>query len=109
MVSTKHCCWGKCRSDSQYPKKLAKPLQGMIAGLKVSIPFHFRKLSQGLEKCQRWILARSREYFTVENITRNTYICLLHWPGEAGPTDELPDPLKANFTKKEKEKGPSRK
>ena len=40
----------------------------------------------------------------MENITRNIYICALHWPGEKGPTDEFPDPLKANFTKKEKEK-----
>ena len=108
MVSTKHCCWGKCRSDSRYPEKLAKLLQEMIAaGLKAFIPFP--KPSQGLEKCQRWILACSREYFTVENITRNTYICALHWPGEKGPTDEFPDPLKANFTKKEKEKASSRK
>ena len=31
------------------------------------------------------------------NITRNTYICALHWPGEKGPTAEFPDPLKANL------------
>ena len=38
MVSTKHCSWGKCLSDSWYPKKLAKPLQEMItAGLKAFI------------------------------------------------------------------------
>ena len=43
----------------------------------------------------------------MENITRNTYICALHWPGGKGPTDEFPDPLKANFTKKEKEKASS--
>ena len=79
----------------------------IAAGLKAFIPFP--KPSQGLEKCQRWILACSREYFTVENITRNTYICALHWPGEKGPTDEFPDPLKANFTKKEKEKASFRK
>ena len=45
----------------------------------------------------------------MENITRNTYICALHWPGEKRPTEEFPDPLKANFTKKEKEKASSRK
>ena len=37
------------------------------------------------------------------------HICALHWPGEKGPTDEFPDPLKANITKKEKEKASSRK
>ena len=35
---------------------------------------------------------------TEKNITRNTDICVLHWPGEKGPTEEFPDPLKANFT-----------
>ena len=36
-------------------------------------------------------------FFTERNITRNTYICALHWPGEKGPTAEFPDPLKANL------------
>ena len=35
-------------------------------------------------------------FFTEKNITRNIYICVLHWPGE-GPTAEFPDPLKANL------------
>ena len=36
--------------------------------------------------------------FTVKNRNRNTYICALLWPGEKGPTEEFPDPLKANLT-----------
>ena len=32
-----------------------------------------------------------------KNITRNTYICALYWPGEKGPTAEFPAPLKANL------------
>ena len=103
MVSTKHCCWGECKSDARYPEKLPKHLQEMMAaGQKVFLPFP--KASQGLEKCQLWVTACSRENFTVKSITRNTYICLLHWPGERGRTEEFPDPLKANFTKKEVEK-----
>ena len=39
-----------------------------------------------------------REFFTENSISRNTYICALHWPGEKGPSAEFPDPLKANFT-----------
>ena len=39
-----------------------------------------------------------REDFTAKNRNRNTYICALHWPGEKGPTEEFPDPLKANLT-----------
>ena len=43
-------------------------------------------------------MACSREFFNVKNITRNTYVCSLHWPGEKGPTAEIPDPLKASLS-----------
>ena len=81
----------------------------MAAGTKVFLPFP--KPSQGLEKCQRWIAACSRENFTIENITRNTYVCPLHWPGEQGPTPEHSDQLKVNFTCREigKASAPKRK
>ena len=59
---------------------------------------------QGHEKCQRWIAACSRKNFTIKNFARNTYICVLHWPGEQGPTPEHPDPLKTNKTQREIEK-----
>ena len=80
MVSTKHCCWQECKSGSRYPDKLPKELQEMrAAALKVfiSVP----KLSQGLEKCQKWIQACSRENFTTKNITRNTHI-YMHFIGQ---------------------------
>ena len=100
MVTTKHCCWGKCTTDARYPEKLHKSLKEMLElGMKIFIPFP--KPSQGIERCQRWINACCRENFTVDNINRNTYICALHWPGERGPTGEFPDPLKANFTARE--------
>ena len=69
-------------------------------GWKAFIPFP--KPSQGLEKCQRWIQACSRE-----NLLSKTLIevltCALHWPGGKGPTREFPDPLKANFSKRGRE------
>ena len=103
MVSTKHCCWGECKSDARYPEKLPKHLQEMMAaGQKVFLPFP--KASQGLEKCQRWVTACSRENFTVKSITRNTYICLLHWPGERGPT-EIPRPSESQFYEERSRKG----
>ena len=46
-------------------------------------------------------MACSREFFTEKNVNKNTYICALHWPGGKGPTDEFPDPLKANLTPKQ--------
>jgi hypothetical protein len=69
------------------------------SGQKVFIPFP--KPSQGIEKSRRWISACSRKNFDVSNITRNAYICAVHWPGEKGPTDKHPDPLKATLTPSE--------
>jgi len=39
----------------------------------------------------------SRKFFNEKNISRNTYIYALHWPGESGQTEEFFDPLKANL------------
>ena len=98
MVSTKHCCWGECKTDSRYPDKWPKSLKELQdSGKKVFIPFP--KPSQDIAKCKRWLVACSRELFTEKNITRNTYICALHWPGGKGPTADFPDPLKANLTR----------
>ena len=103
MVSTKHCCWGRCNNDSRYPERLPKSLKDMqAAGKKIFIPF--TKPSQDIDKCKRWINACSREGFDTSKITRNTYICAVHWVGEKGPTAEHPDPLKANLSTEEYKK-----
>lgn len=40
MVSTKHCCWGTCNSDSRFPDKLHKSLREMLElGMKILFPF----------------------------------------------------------------------
>ena len=97
MVSTKHCCWGECKTDSRYPDKWPNSLKELQqSGKKVFIPFP--KPSQDIEKCKCWLVACSRQFFTEEKISRNTYICALHWPRGKGPTAETPDPLKANLT-----------
>jgi len=97
MVSTKHCCHGECKTDSRYPENWPKSLLELEESRKkVFIPFP--KPSQDVEKCRRWIVACSREFFTEKNVSRNTYSCALHWPGEKGPADEHPDPLKVNLT-----------
>ena len=79
-----------------FPNKLHKSLKEKLElGIKIFIPFP--KPLQGIERCQRWVNACSREDFTINEITRNTYICALHWPGQRGPTDEFTDPLKQKF------------
>ena len=88
---------GECRTDSRYREYWPKSLVELEeSGKKVFIPFP--KPSQDIEKCRGWIVACSLEFFTEKNVSRNTYICALHWPGEKGSTDEHPDPLKVNLT-----------
>ena len=96
MVGTKHFCWGECKTDSRYADKWPKSLKELEeSGKKVFIPFP--KPSRDMAKCKRWLVACSHEFFTEKKITRNAYICALHWPGEKGPTAEFPDPMKANL------------
>ncbi|XP_021163678.2 uncharacterized protein LOC105939306 [Fundulus heteroclitus] len=86
MVTTKHCCYGVCRSDSRYAHR--DHMKGVFF-----IPFPKpRSLAQ---KCQRWIRACNREGFTAQNVTKYTYICSLHFVGGKGPTAEFPDPITA--------------
>ena len=62
----------------------------------------FPKKSHGLERCLRWVNACGRgKDFTVDKVTKDTYICYLHWPGEAGPTREFDVSLKATVKPKE--------
>ena len=50
------------------------------------------------KKCQRWIRACGRELFTVEKVTRWTYICSKNLVGGHGPTDQHPGPIPATYT-----------
>ncbi|PFX23412.1 putative uncharacterized protein, chloroplastic [Stylophora pistillata] len=66
----------------------------------------FPKKSQELERCLQ--CGRGKD-FTVDKVTKYTYICYLHWPGEAGPTKEFGVPLKATLKPKEVLKATKRK
>lgn len=61
----------------------------------------FPKPHRDLEKCKRWAINCGREGFTTDRVTKDTYICSLHFVGEKGPTDEFPDPIPATFTAKQ--------
>ncbi|XP_006818134.1 uncharacterized protein LOC100371622 [Saccoglossus kowalevskii] len=89
MVATRHCCYGLCRSDSRY---------GYRESMKGVYFIPFPKPHLGMEKSLRWVRACRRENFTVSNITKDTYICSLHFIGGEGPTAEHPDPIPATAT-----------
>ena len=61
----------------------------VIPDIRIRCIIPFPKPLQGSERCQRWINACSRGNFTINEITINTCICALRWPGQS---------LKANFT-----------
>ena len=44
-----------------------------------------------------WVHACGRKGFTIDKITKDTYICSLHFVGGNGPTEEDPDPINASL------------
>ena len=56
------------------------------------------------ERAKRWLHACGRKDFSkLEQITKDTYICSLHFFNGQGPTEENPDPVLATLTEKEAE------
>lgn len=54
-------------------------------------------------ECLKWMKACGRDRFSVENITKDTYICSLHSVGSKGPTEHHPDPIPVLASETEKE------
>ena len=95
MVRTKHCCWGQCNNGSRYPDRLPNSLKELEkSGKKAFITFI--KPKHDLKRCKCWENECYQKDFSVSNITKDTYICAVHWPGGKGPTEEYPDPIKAS-------------
>ena len=88
MVTTKHCCYGTCTSDSRY-KQPGVWFIGFGNG--------FPKPNKEKEKCLRWVNNCGRRDFGIKNVNKDTYICSLHFVGGNGPTKENPDPVKLGF------------
>ena len=99
--ATKHCSSGLCKSDSRYPEsmpvgiyfitfaKVGKIKDGMTEWEK-------NKQNEFTEKAKKWVQACGRKGFTIDKITKDTYICSLHFVGGNGPTEEDPDPISAS-------------
>ncbi len=92
MPATMHCCYGVCKSDSRYAHR---------EHMKNVFFIRFPKPKTDIEKCKRWAIKCGREGFTSEKVTKDTYICSLHFVGGAGPTEEFPDPIPATLTDKQ--------
>ena len=90
--ATKHCSWGLWKSDSRYPESMqvGKIKDGMTEWEK-------NKQNEFTEKAKEWVHASGRKDFTIDKITKDTYICSLHFVGGNGPTEEDPDPINASL------------
>ncbi|XP_044741264.1 uncharacterized protein LOC123302404 [Chrysoperla carnea] len=103
--ATKRCCYGVCKSDTRYksfktetyyfinfPKPCLPYRKKMI---KTSDKVHIQTCSK-CKKCDLWVKKcgrNDRRFRSIDNVTKDTYICSLHFYGESGPTEEYPDPL----------------
>lgn len=98
--SNKHCSYGECISDS---RRLSEGSQVFFmpfwkpGNIKDGMSDAQRTVeNEQTNKCKRWVNACCRkDGFSVAKVTRNTYICSLHFVGGRGPTSEHPDPVKA--------------
>ena len=103
--TTKRCRYGVCKSDTRYKSFKAntyyfisfpKPcLQYRKKIIKTSDKLHIKTCSK-CAKCELWVkkCGRSdRGFKSIDDVTKDTYICSLHFHGESGPTEMNPDPL----------------
>lgn len=105
--ATKHCCWGKCNSDSRYADRLPTDvffIRFTKPGNIKEVMTNWEKQREGerTEKCKRWVHACGRRDFSkLCQVKKDTYICSLHFVGENGPTDDNPDPLIATLSEEQ--------
>ncbi|XP_072385766.1 uncharacterized protein [Diabrotica undecimpunctata] len=105
--TTKRCRYGACKSDTRTRFKSAKEnpyyfinfpkpcLEYRKKNIKTSAEVHIKTCSK-CSKCNLWVkkCGRSdRGFKSIDNVTKDTYICSLHFYGESGPTQMNPDPL----------------
>lgn len=107
--ANKHCCWGNCQSDSRYPDKLPTrtffinfPQVGKIKDKNTDWKNCQEK--EKTEKAKRCAHKCGRKGFDISKITKDTYICSLHFHGGKGPTTDDPDPILATLSAAEVEK-----
>ncbi|XP_044740315.1 uncharacterized protein LOC123301570 isoform X2 [Chrysoperla carnea] len=103
--TTKRCCYGVCKSDTRYKSfqtnrfyfiNFPKPcLEYRKKIIKSSSKLHIKACAK-CAKCELWVkkCGRSdRGFRSIDDVTKDTYICSLHFLGESGPTEQNPDPL----------------
>ena len=55
------------------------------------------KQNEFTEKAKKWVHVCGNKGFTIDKITKDAYICSLHFVGGNGPTEKDPDPINASL------------
>ena len=76
MVSTKHCCWETCNSDSRYPEKLHKLLKENANFVKPGRFCQRRSQITKLKQMQAWLFSG---FITVVQMLSKLQRSLLIW------------------------------
>ena len=81
---------GGCAIVIQDIVKRVNPKPSMVGVSFIPFP----KPKTNLERCKAWIKACGRKNFTIDNITRKTYVCSKHFHN-GQPSELYPDPYPA--------------
>ena len=112
--ASKRCCYRLCKSDSRtkdfyenfnfyfitFPKPCLAYKQNRIE--KSKLQSHIKGCYK-CKKCSNWVRLCGRSdtrFKSMINVSKDSYICSLHFVGESGPTEENPDPVKYEFSSK---------
>ena len=102
--ATKHCCWATYNADSRYPERLSDgttfirfPKPGCI---KPNISeWEKQRENETTEKAKRLQHSCGRkDFYSLDQIKKDTYICTQHFIGRKRPTAENPDLITATLT-----------
>lgn len=109
--ATKRCCFGVCKSDSRsksfkddnyyfigFPKPCLDYRRRYINCPRHSRQSHIKNCIK-CTKSELWVKSCGRadgRFKSLEHVTKDTYICSLHFEGESGPSAEYPNPIKLN-------------
>ena len=88
--TTKHCCWGECKSDSRYPADMPEgttffrfPKPGKIRDNMTQWEREQARLKTEKAKCWQYLCGR-QDFSKLSQIKKDTYICSLHFVGSQG-------------------------
>ena len=102
--ATKHCPWGLYKSDLRYPKSMPEGTHyirsakvGKVKEEMTEWEKNKRNELTVAEKVVKWVEACGRKGFTIDKITKDTYICSLPFVGGNGPTEDDPEPINASL------------